>query len=89
MKKLFKKLYNKLFRKKTCRIILDQEFDSKGNTLNISPEYVRKQFEAAYPDGAAFLDSIKKRIDKSGNEFFEVSKGIVSDEFLCGKRVNP
>lgn len=66
IKDLFRKAYSKLFRKRTrgthteAPYIFGLEFNGCGEgTLQLNPEWLRKQFEEAYPDAAKFLNSIK------------------------------
>ncbi len=69
IKDLFRKAYRKLFRKKSHEIILGQRVEVANevqtNSLSITPEWFRTQFERTYPDGAKLLKatSIKRTGD--------------------------
>lgn len=56
IKDLFRKTYNKLFRKKTSGEIF--RYDNHGDTSVLPPEWFRRHFEAVYPNGAKLLESI-------------------------------
>ena len=55
MKKLFRKLRDLLFRKKTHGTVRGQKFDNEG----VTPEAFRRMFAEAYPDAAKLIESIK------------------------------
>lgn len=88
IKNLFRKAYNKLFRKKTrgthteAPYIFGLEFNGCGEgTLQLNPEWLRKQFEEAYPDAAKFLNSIKALPDTEDAFILDgsfVANGIIS-----------
>ncbi len=66
IKSLVRKAYDRLFRKRTrgtqtgAPDIFSLGFNGCGKgTLQLNPEWLRKQFEEAYPDAAKFLNSIK------------------------------
>lgn len=69
IKAIFRKAYNKFFRKNTHGTIFGQRFEATNEvqtySLSITPEWFRTQFERAYPDGAKLLKatSIKKTGD--------------------------
>lgn len=90
IKDLFRKACNKLFRKKTCRVVFRQTFDGTIDThqylgLYISPENFRKLFESAYPDGAKFLEGIRADKDRDGNECFGMDRGFYSESFISAR----
>lgn len=90
IKSLIAKAYNRLFRKKTCRVVFRQPFDGTIDTLQsvglyISPENFRKLFESAYPDGAKFLEGIRADKDRDGNEYFGMDRGFYSESFISGR----
>lgn len=89
LKDLFRKAYNKLSRKKTCRVVFGQTFDGTIDTnqyagLYISPENFRKLFESAYPDGAKFLSNILAWdiVNPSTLPTFAIRANIVSKGFV-------
>ena len=93
LKDLIRKVQNKLFRKKTGGLLelvstpanLSLIFDaSQPMELRFSPEWFRKQFEGAYPDGAKFLDNILAWdiVKASTLPTFAVSANIASKGFV-------
>ena len=62
LNKLFRKVRNKMFRRKSCRTFWEQKFDSTigHNNVQINAASFKRMFEAAYPDAAKFMDAIKE-----------------------------
>lgn len=76
IKDLFRKACNKLFRKETHRTIYTD--GNHSGYHSISPAWFRRQFEAAYPDAAKFIKTIKLLPMESRLPVFRLDNHIAS-----------
>lgn len=82
IKDLFRKVCNKLFRKKTHGIVWGQKFNgSHYKNEPVSTADFRRLFEAAYPDAAKFMEGIKVFPDT--NDAFSLQGSFVASGLIA------
>lgn len=89
IKDLFRRVVNKLFRKKTRGIILGQKFDSTigHNNVQIGAASFKRMFESVYPDAAKFMDAIKEMPVESNLPAFLINGHICTKGSLSAASV--